>query len=156
MKTKQLRLAAIMLAATLGLTVSVWAGVKPTPQKKTAPAATNAPTVVAEVEIPKSVFNYPRSPKEGRNPFFPESRSAIEAPKPKSAIDPLVFVLNGITSPPRPTAMINGRTFEPGECGEVKMQGGSKTSITCVEIRDNAVIIKVGAERRELRLRSGI
>ena len=38
-------------------------------------------------------------------------------------------MLNGITSPPKRTAMINGRTFETGESGEVKLPTGAKALI---------------------------
>jgi hypothetical protein len=65
-------------------------------------------------------------------------------------------VLNGITSPPRPTAMINGRTFEPGEEGEIRMPSGARMLIKCEDIRSESAIISVGGRRRELRLRSGL
>jgi hypothetical protein len=52
--------------------------------------------------------------------------------------------------------MINGRTFEPGEAGDVKFPNGKRVPIQCLEIRDDAVIIVVGAQRLELRMRGGI
>lgn len=114
---------------------------------------TNAP-----VEIPQSVFVIPSVPKEGRNPFFPESVSKVPVAvavknRPMDISD---LVLNGITSPPIRTAMINGRTFETGESGEVKIRTGAKLLIKCVEIKSDAAVILVNGELRELRLRFGL
>src|SRR5215472_2475699 len=100
--------------------------------------------VVPEVPIPQSVFVIPSQPSKGRNPFFPQSVTRVVAPtliKPNS-VDTTLFVLNGITSPPRRTAMINGRTFESGEEGEVRLANGGKAMIKCEQIRaDSAVIL---------------
>ncbi len=101
------------------------------------------------------MFVIPSSPKDGRNPFFPQSR--IDAPKPKDApADFSGIVLNGITSPPKRTAMINGRTFEQGESAEIKFSNGVKLLIKCEEIRTDSAIISVEGQRRELRLRFGL
>ena len=126
------------------------------------PAAHTKPTaVVASADpstpVPQSVFVIPATPKDGRNPFF--SRLKSEAPvvaQKATAIETVTFVLNGITSPPKRTAMINGRTFEVGETGEVKFPNGMRISIRCLEIRDDAAIILVADQRRELRMRAGI
>lgn len=114
--------------------------------------------VVPEVPIPQSVFVIPSQPAEGRNPFFPQSVVRAVPPKitPTNIVDPGAFVLNGITSPPRRTAMINGRTFEPGEEGEVRLPGGNKMLIKCEDIRAESAIIVVSGVRREIRLRSGL
>lgn len=131
-----------------------------TEQKAAAkPLPRRALPIVPEVEIPRSVFAAPSSPHEGRNPFFPESLG--NAPGPKNPVIENLgelngLVLNGITSPPRPTAMINGRTFEPGEEGQVKLPTGAKVRIRCETIRGTSVIIQVAGGRRELRLRAGI
>lgn len=121
-----------------------------------APAASAAPAAKADLaEIPKSVFVVPTNPKEGRNPFFPYAPQPTVVPKSGGGIFPTDgFLLNGITSPPKRTAMINGRTFEAGETGEVKVNG-LKVLIKCEEIRDDSAIINIDGQRRELRLRSG-
>jgi hypothetical protein len=108
--------------------------------------------------IPQSVYVVPSTPKDGRNPFFPQSVAtpAVVKPKEGAAVDMAAFVLNGITSPPRRTAMINGRTFEPGEEGEVKLPNGAKVLIKCEEIGSDSTIIQVNGVRRELRLRFGL
>jgi hypothetical protein len=126
------------------------------------PAAQTEPTaVVASAEpstlAPQSVFEIPATPKDGRNPFFPRSKSEAPVVAQKAAVvESVSFVLNGITSPPKRTAMINGRTFEVGETGEVKFSNGMRISIRCLEIRDDAAIILVADQRRELRMRAGI
>lgn len=138
------------------LAFSLGEGLAATAEK---PAGQAVPTAtVASVEPaappPQSVFVIPASAKEGRNPFFPRSKPepslASQTPPPS---EPVSFILNGITSPPKRLAMINGRTFEAGESGEVKFQSGTKILIQCLEIRDDAVIILVGTQRRELRMR---
>jgi len=119
---------------------------------------TTAVPTVTLVEIPQSVFTIPSNPREGRNPFFPQSILAapVITPKANSPLDFSTFVLNGITSPPKRTAMINGRTFEAGEEGEVKLAGGGKAMIKCEEIRSDSAVILVNGQRRELRLRFGL
>ena len=114
------------------------------------PTAQTEPTaVIASAEPssppPQSVFEIPATPKDGRNPFFPRSKSEAPVVAQKAAvIESGSFVLNGITSLPKRTAMINGRTFEVGEAGEVKFANGMRVSIRCVEIRDDAATIEAG------------
>jgi hypothetical protein len=112
------------------------------------------PQCVPEVAIPQSVF----VTGEGRNPFFPQSTTRVIVPKvnKENPIESFTFVLNGITSPPKRTAMINGRTFEPGEEGEVKLPTGGRMLIKVEEIKAESAIILVAGQRRELKLRSGV
>jgi hypothetical protein len=131
------------------------------PAKAPASASTTPATLAtagSEAENPRSVFTLPASPKEGRNPFFPQSIAPVPAnPKPtETDFGATAFVLNGITSPPKRTAMINGRTFETGEESEIKLPSGSRILVKCVEIRDDSAVILVAGQRRELRLRFGI
>lgn len=122
-----------------------------------APAEQTKATDPWPPELPQSVFVIPSNPKEGRNPFFPRSTfGADTVVKPKSGrVEISAFVLNGITSPPKRTAMINGRTFEVGEEGEVRLPGGAKEFIKCEEIRADSAVIVVHGQRLELRFRSG-
>jgi hypothetical protein len=124
-------------------------------------AGANLVPQVPEIEIPQSTFSIPSQPNEGRNPFYPQSNNGFQArpvikPSEGGGIDPSSFVLNGITSPPRRTAMINGRTFEPGESGEVKLPNGARALIKCVQIGNESAVIDVNGQRREVRLRSGV
>jgi hypothetical protein len=65
------------------------------------------------------------------------------------------LVLNGITSPPRKLALINGRTFEEGETGAIRLPSGATIEVTCLEIKAEAAVVKVGSQRAELPLRHG-
>jgi hypothetical protein len=121
-------------------------------------ATLNIPSA-PEVAIPQSIFTVPSQPSEGRNPFFPQSVAQPVLPKitKENSVDPTVFfVLNGITSPPKRTAMINGRTFEPGEEGEVRIPSGGKLMLKCLEIKSDSAVIEVEGQRHTLRLRSGL
>lgn len=149
-------LAVLAAVSCLGLAATA------APSTKSAPAAEPAAKPVVQQDIPKSVFVIPSSPKEGRNPFFPYSAQPAPAPNPDpggknpTPVDASGFVLNGITSPPKRTAMINGRTFEPGEAGEVRTRNAYRVLIKCEEIRDDSAIINVDGKRIELRLRTGL
>lgn len=137
----------------------------PAASKSTTAAAkktttTASPAAIPEVaEIPKSTFEVPANAKEGQDPFFP----AVKPPPPSGGekttttrVDVSVLVLNGISGPPKRLAMINGRTFEAGETGEVKLNTGARMTIQCVEVKETSAVILVGGERRELTLRSGL
>ena len=119
-------------------------------------ASASAPA--PEAEIPLSVFVIPATPREGRNPFFPNS--SLGAPAPRIQIITTDFAsalfINGITPNGHPrTVMINGRTFEQGEEGEVRTAGG-KLLIKCEEIKEDAAIVSCSGQRRELHMRSGL
>ncbi len=156
-----------LLAVSAWLALFLVAGVasgkttKPPATVKTAPVTNTIPAATI-VEIPESVFVIPASPKEGRNPFFPQStaRPPLPGPKPgpggKPTTDLTELMINGFTSLPKRTVMINNRTFEPGETGEVKLPRGGKVLLKCEEIRADSVIISVNGQLRELRLRPGL
>jgi len=146
------------LAVLIGAMICATAAEKGAPAVPAVPAAssTNQVTVPVGSEIPQSVFIIPNSPKDGRNPFFPGSHAELPpTPKPIAPIDASSFVLNGITSPPKRTAMINGRTFEVGEQGEVRVPNGGKELIKCVEIGADSAIIEWKGQQVVLRFRSG-
>jgi hypothetical protein len=146
-----------LLAGLFSSTMLAQASSKDAPAKGTAKVPSNLQTV-PEVAIPQSVFTIPSQPSEGRNPFFPQSVVRVVVPtiNPENPIDTSSFFLNGITSPPKRTAMINGRTFEPGEEGEVKLPTGGKMLIKCEEVKAESAVILIRGQRRELRLRSGL
>jgi hypothetical protein len=117
-------------------------------------AGASSAQLPAEDAIPKSVFQTPPNPAQGWNPFFPNSAAFSPSPVPPPTNAPdAVLVLNGINGATKRLAMINGRTFEAGEEGEVRLPSGSKILVKCVEVRDRSVIIQVGGQRRELKLR---
>ncbi len=120
--------------------------------------STNAsPAAAIAAAVPQSVFIVPTSPKQGRNPFFPRSTFNTPATQSKpELLDTSAVVLNGLSSPPHATAMINGRTFEPGESGEIKLRNGARVLVRCLEIRTDVVVAMIGAQRCELRLRHAL
>ncbi len=151
MRNPRLHAAAAALLAALGPGPVFAESAQPSAAPKTNEVAR------ADAMVPESVFAVPANPKQGRNPFFPDSTFAKPAQPAKSGqLDVSAFVLNGITSPPRRSAMINGRTFEPGEEAEIKLPTGGKVLIKCAEIKDDSVVIQVAGQQRELRFRAGI
>ena len=154
----------------LGLTaVALWTGagypaqgqtkageVKPSARSL---AATASPQSKSEAPIPQSEFRVPANASQGRNPFFPNSTMLSPQPIPPSSnsvptLVEAVLVLNGLSGPPKRTAIINGRTFEAGEQGEVRLPSGSKILIKCEEISDKSAVFLVAGQRRELRMRA--
>ncbi len=115
----------------------------------------------AATEIPRSVFVVPRSPSEGRDPFFPHTTrfSGARATDTKTTTNPppavVELVLKGISGTrERPLAIINTTTFGVGDENDV-IAGTRRVRIRCVEINAEAgtVIIQIGNQRRELRLK---
>jgi hypothetical protein len=103
-----------------------------------------------EFPIPQSIFTISN---DSPDPFFPHRE--VVKPGTDNSNNVLFLVLNGITSPPRATAMINGRTLEVGEEGEVKSLAGGKIRIKCEQISAESAVILIKGLRHELRLRRG-
>lgn len=144
----------LTLAMLIGSMTYATAAANGTPPPTPA-AGTNQAAAPGGEEIPKSVFVIPNSPREGRNPFFPGAHTDLPpTPRPAAPVDSSSFVLNGITSPPKRTAMINGRTFEVGESGEVRVPSGAKELIKCVEIGADSAVIEWKGQQVLLRFRS--
>jgi hypothetical protein len=154
------RFALTLLAALgfLGAAHHLTAATVTNPAVSRSSALTNSIPMVPRAEIPTSVFEVPGKPQDGRNPFFPTSRPSLPATpggvKPAGP-DMSAFVLNGTTSGSKRTAMINARTFEMGEEGEVRLPSGAKAMVKCEEIRPDSAVIRVNGVRRELKLRAG-
>jgi hypothetical protein len=131
------------------------------PSPAAAPAKTNS--APSELVIAQSVFVMPTNPQEGRDPFFPRSTRPYATAvliRPNLTNAPPVLQLdlhlNGISGlAGKPLAIINSRTFEEGEEGDI-ISNGNHVRIRCLEIKADAAVIQIGAERRVLRLRSGI
>ena len=94
------------------------------------PAAPAAKSEVTEPEtLPRSSFGIPSSPKEGRDPFFPNSTLGYPHPVTKTTastpVAPVKMTLMGISgTPQKRLAIINGRTFGKGEEQEVPSVNG--------------------------------
>jgi len=124
------------------------------PEVKSPPDPRTPPTNA----IPQSIFLLPANSKEIRDPFFPNSDrlsiGSATAPKRSPTPDSTLLVLNGLSgTSDRRLAMINGHTLAEGEESEVNTSAG-RLRFRCLEIKADSVIIEVGGERRELRLRS--
>ena len=121
-----------------------------------APAATNA--LPPMPQTPQSVFIIPTTPQEGKDPFFPRSTRLFNDVTVKTNQQPAGAVvelkLNGISgAADHRLAIINNRTFETGEEGEVVSNVG-RARITCQDIMADSVRVLISGEERILRLRS--
>lgn len=119
-------------------------------------APTPAAPAVVEITVPQSVFV--DRPDFGRDPFFPKStRRGTVAPT-NSVVEPVAnfsnLMLKGISvNAERRLAIINNKTFEVGEEGEIRVNG-YPIKVKCVEIRDKSVVIMVNEVSKELFLGS--
>jgi len=123
------------------------------------PVATNA---AVEMPMILSVFVMPTKPDEGKDPFFPRSMRPYGSVPVLKTNQPVVvqvdLQLKAISGPPEHhLAMVNNRTFDSGEEGDVTTAAG-RVRIRCVEIRADSVLIQIlsSGEQRVLRLRSGL
>lgn len=150
-RARTLSLAAFLLCVTF---VAARAAQTPPATSGKAPATTKVAPV--EPEPPKSVFRVPASSQEGRDPFFPLSSlrtSQVSPSKPPAAAAPAELELKGISgSADHRLAIINNRTFEPGEEGTVLSNVG-RVRITCKEIGADSVRVILNGQERTLTLR---
>ncbi len=146
-------LVAAAVVATLWTTPSR-ADSRPNTPRTAASASNAAP---AEIVIPKSVFVIPSSPREGTDPFFPKSTRRVEPlPKDTRPAASAELHLKGFSGPPQHRlAIINNYTMAAGEESDLNL-GSARVHVRCVEIKDDSVVVEVGGERRELRLRQGL
>jgi hypothetical protein len=100
---------------------------------------------------PVSVFTMPTSPREGRDPFYPESTRPYEENKPAGlTVDPASFAVKGLSvQNGRAMVIINNHTFAVGDEGDVLTTEG-RMHIHLVQIQDNVAVILVNGLRREL------
>lgn len=136
-------------------------GEKTNPPTATSQSTTNAGAKLAPIEIPTSQFTIPTAIAEGRNPFFPDSILTLKvnpiAPTNSlGKLTPVALVLQGISGTgAKRFALINGRTFEVGEDGDVTV-GRSKVHVHCLIIREDGVTIEIEGNRQELKMRPGL
>jgi hypothetical protein len=116
-------------------------------------AAPVAQSAAPEV-VSRSTFVIPTNPKDGRDPFFPNSTRLYEVVvlvvRPHVG-DVSSLVLKGISGlSDHRLAIINNRTFGVGdEANLVTPQG--PIHIRCVEIQASSVVIESGGQRHELK-----
>ena len=141
---------------TLVICVASLGAAAPSKEKAGKSAATPA---AQPAEPPQSVFTIPTNSKEGKDPFFPHRSVVAVVPGPRTNTRPAVasvkLTLNGLSgTQQKPLCIINGRTFEKGEEGEIVTTSG-RTRVRCVDIKEDVVLIEVNGVRQELRLRAG-
>jgi len=131
-------------AALLALPLAIYA----TPPKATS---------TAPPEKIKSTFVLPKTPDEGRDPFFPNATSVYPTTGSpvKVVVDSGVNLLrlDGILG--SSLAQINSVTFSVGETEEVKTTSGT-VSVRLVEIHaaDNTAVIEANGQRRVLSFKA--
>jgi hypothetical protein len=105
----------------------------------------------AKLVIPASVFVMPTSPRDGRDPFYPESSRPYEENKPaSSAVEANSFAVKGLSvEHGRPMVIINNHTFAVGDEGDVLTTAG-RVHIRLAQIQANVAVIEVNGLRREL------
>jgi hypothetical protein len=105
-----------------------------------------------KVEITRSVFILPLNPREGHDPFFPNSNRPYEIAAAANTRTGNVtsLVLKGFSgSQNHRLVIINNHTFAAGDTGDVITSDG-RVHLRCIEIKANSAVIEVGGQRHEL------
>lgn len=106
----------------------------------------------------KSMFVMPASPREGRDPFFPDSNRVYETTAATVAVAVVPVKGSEITSlKVKGYSMINGQAmviinnhaFMINDEGDVLIPGG-RVHIRCVEIRPGLAVIQANGQRLDL------
>ena len=120
------------------------------------PAAAGDPDekLVVPLESPRSIFEQPSSPKEGRDPFFPNSMryfASMVVPASKSK-DLTSLVIHGKSGmPDHPLVIINDVTFAEGDDRDVITSDG-RIHIHCLQIIGDLVVIEANGQHHQLRV----
>jgi hypothetical protein len=99
-----------------------------------------------------SAFTMPGSPRDGRDPFFPESTRPYEEAMATTAHPTFenAFAVKGLSyEHGHAMVIINNHTFALGDEGDVLTSSG-RVHIRLSEIRANSVVIEVNGNHREL------
>lgn len=115
-----------------------------------APAAPTVPAV--ETPTHQSVFVDRKG--FGRDPFFPNSQRRLGPVQTNTVVDVNVsnLSLKGVSgTTDKRLAIINNRTFEVGEEGDLRV-AGQLLKIKCLEVRERSVLITVNGISKELFL----
>ncbi len=139
------------IAFLFGFTLAAHAAPNQTGGTNTTAHATNSVP-----EIPKSVFVIPANPKEGRDPFYPNSTSMYAVPSLANHSNSLSAPIELLTLKSlSPTlAQINRTLLAVGEESDIEVQGG-RIHVRLVQIKPESVLVEVGGRQYELHLRPG-
>jgi hypothetical protein len=105
-----------------------------------------------KVGITRSIFILPSNPKEGCDPFFPNSNRPYEIAAAANTRTGNItsLVLKGFSgSQNHRLVIINNHTFAAGDTGDVITSDG-RVHLRCIEIKANSAVIEVGGQRHEL------
>lgn len=111
-----------------------------------------AAKIVAPVAPPHSTFTQPTGPREGRDPFFPESTRVFESnvAVTSASQSATTLAVKGFSIVGgRPMVIINNHTFMSGDEGDV-LSAGARVHVRCLEIRAGTVVVEVNGARREI------
>lgn len=118
---------------------------------------TNAPAAIVKTNTPvlppKSAFSQPTAPRDGRDPFFPDSTRVFDSNVTVAHATETVTTLTikGFSIVRgRPMVIINNHSFMVGDEGDVLGVGGSRAHIHCLEINSGTVIVDLNGARHEL------
>lgn len=109
-------------------------------------------------EMPQSEFTLPANPREGRDPFFPNSMRPYEAVKEaraaKGGVMPGELVVKGIIATKNGgLAIINNHPFGEDETGIVITKDGRRLEVHCVAIDPGSGTVTVEAAGSRVVLR---
>jgi hypothetical protein len=109
-------------------------------------SAATADQAVKETSV-HSLFVLPSNPKEGRDPFFPDSLRPYESAVPKThSVELTSLIFKGVSGPPdHRLVIINNHTFSVGDEGDVTTAQG-RIHIRCVDIKANSVVLEASGQ----------
>jgi len=121
-------------------------------ENKTTPGVVKNNTGVGTIQ---SVFVLPSSPKEGRDPFYPESTRTLQiTPAAVHAVEITSLRVPGITGEPgHLLAIINNHTFAVGDVGDVMTPAG-RVTVRCLEIQADHVVVEINGQPHRINLES--
>jgi hypothetical protein len=137
-------------ALLLLLAAALWTS--PVMAAPVAPPMTDQPAKTNSITAIRSVFIIPASPKEGCDPFFPESLRPFQVANATAAhsVELTSLVFRGVSGPPgHQLVIINNHTFSAGDEEDVITSSG-RIHVRCVEIKASSVVIEAGGQRTEL------
>lgn len=100
-----------------------------------------------------SVFIQPNNPKDGRDPFFPETTRTMDmTPAAVHTVEISSLKVPGISGPPgHLLAIINNHTFAVGDEGDVLTPAG-RVNLRCLEINPSYVLVLVNGQVHRISL----
>jgi len=102
-----------------------------------------------------SVFTLPAGPRDGRDPFFPESTRTFET----KVVASNVFELSSLKfmglsgTPGHLFAIINNRTFTTGDENDVVTASG-RIHVRCLEVTTASVLLEINGQLHRIKLQA--